>query len=170
MNKNQKNNPIWNIYCHRYTASNGISFCWFGSRARFFLPMHIPVLLSGFVLGSAYGLGVGVITPLLSSILLVCLLWYTPVPMVRHNDLELGAYGMVSGLLNKKFKLNMIRSLLGSMLAGRIAAGIVVAVTLYVFGFKKFRKSCNICRGRNNNRVTGYRYSTHCCARFFDVT
>jgi membrane protein YdbS with pleckstrin-like domain len=43
---------------------------------------------------------------------------------------------MVSGVLNKKFKLNMICSLLGSMLAGRIAAGIVVAVILYVFGFK----------------------------------
>ena len=108
-----------------------------GSEAgKVFLPMHIPVLLSGFVLGPAYGLGVGVITPLLSSILTGMPPLVTPVPMAVIMIFELGAYGMVSGLLNKKFKLNMICSLLGSMLAGRIAAGIVVAVILYVFGFK----------------------------------
>ena len=79
--------------------------------------MHIPVLLSGFVLGPAYGLGVGVITPLLSSILTGMPPLVTPVPMAVIMIFELGAYGMVSGLLNKKFKLNMICSLLGSMLA-----------------------------------------------------
>ena len=34
-----------------------------------FLPMHLPVLLAGFFLGPRFGLLVGIITPLLSSLL-----------------------------------------------------------------------------------------------------
>ena len=37
------------------------------------LPMHIPVLLCGFVCGWRYGLSVGFVVPVLRSMLFVCL-------------------------------------------------------------------------------------------------
>jgi len=88
------------------------------------------------VLGPAYGLGVGLITPLLSSILTGMPPLLTPVPMAIIMSFELGTYGMISGLLYNRFKMNMIGSLLGSMLAGRIVAGLAVVMLLYAFGVK----------------------------------
>jgi thiamine transporter ThiT len=91
-----------------------------------FLPMHIPVLLCGFCFGWQYGLVCGVITPLLSSIL-------TGMPPIFPVGLsmmfELGAYGALSGLLYRKFNLNIYIALIGSMLAGRIVSGL--ASTLF---------------------------------------
>ena len=79
MNKT-KNNPIWNIYCHRYTASNGISFCWFGSRQGFSSYAYTGSAVR-ICVGPGIWPGVGVITPLLSSILTGMPPLVTPVPM-----------------------------------------------------------------------------------------
>ena len=37
-----------------------------------FLPMHIPVLIAGFIVGPVYGLAVGVVSPLLSGLITEC--------------------------------------------------------------------------------------------------
>lgn len=89
------------------------------------LPMHIPVLLCGFICGWPYGLAVGFITPLFRSVL-----FSTPVmmPTAVGMAFELATYGAAAGLLYAKLpKKNwaVYLSLIGAMLAGRIVWGIV---------------------------------------------
>ena len=88
-------------------------------------PMHIPVILCGFLCSGPWGLVVGFIAPLLRSFLLGAPpLFPTAVAMA----FELATYGLVSGLLHKtlpKNKFNIYGSLLGAMIAGRIVWGFV---------------------------------------------
>ena len=81
-----------------------------------FLPMHIPVLLAGFALGPIYGLAVGVFSPILSTSLTGMPLIFPILPIMI---LELGTYGLVSGLLSKYTKLPILFTLLITMLVGR---------------------------------------------------
>ena len=64
-------------------------------------PMHIPVLLCGYILGGPYGLIVGFITPLLRSVTF-------GMPVMLPNAIcmafELATYGLVSGILSGKMK------------------------------------------------------------------
>ena len=86
-----------------------------------FLPMHIPVLLCGFVCGPAYGM----LTPLLSSAL-------TGMPPLMPTGiamcLELSTYGFLSGWMTKK--LPLYPSLIITMLAGRAVSGLANLVLL----------------------------------------
>ena len=94
-----------------------------------FLPMHIHVLLCGFVCGPAYGALVGVVTPLLSSAL-------TGMPPLMPTGiamcLELAAYGLLSGFMTKK--LPLYPSLIITMLAGRAVSGLANLVLLSMAG------------------------------------
>ena len=93
------------------------------------LPMHIPVLLSGYVVGPFYGLLCGFFTPLLSHILFAM-----PPSMVLPSMLvELSVYGLMSGLLYQKVKMDnhLLKNylvLIGSMLCGRLSYGIMNAL------------------------------------------
>ncbi len=110
-------------------------------------PMHIPVLICGFVCGWKYGLIVGVLTPLLRSFIFSMPPLY---PGAIGMAFELGTYGLVSGLLfsllNKKYENNLLTIifvLIISMLAGRIIWGIArYAMSLFdkslVFTFQVF--------------------------------
>ncbi|MCT4563496.1 MAG: ECF transporter S component [Maledivibacter sp.] len=99
-----------------------------------FLPMHIPVLLCGFILGSRYGLIVGLITPLLSSVLT----GMPPVyPVAIAMAFELATYGFISGYLYKYKGLDIIPSLICAMLLGRAVSGIINYI-LITFGGHKF--------------------------------
>lgn len=95
-------------------------------------PMHIPVLLCGFVCGAPYGLAVGFVAPLLRSATLgVPVLFPTATAMA----FELAVYGLTAGVLYKylpKKKPLIYASLLGAMAAGRIVWG---AVMFCVMGF-----------------------------------
>lgn len=88
-------------------------------------PMHIPVLLSGFLCGIPYAAFVGFILPLLNFTL-------TGMPPIYPIGLsmmfELAAYGMLAALLYKATKNNIWISLIGAMLGGRIVMGIVNAI------------------------------------------
>ncbi len=97
-------------------------------------PMHIPVLLCGFILGWPYGLIVGFITPLFRSILF-------GMPMMVPNALcmafELAAYGFVAGFLSKKMHKDMKSLyvvLIAAMLTGRIVWGLVSAIIYTLMG------------------------------------
>ena len=68
------------------------------SAGQTFLPMHIPVILAGMLIGPVWGLGVAVIVPILSSLIT----GMPPVPMLYFMLFELAAYAVVSGLLAKK--------------------------------------------------------------------
>ncbi len=86
-----------------------------------FLPMHIPVLLCGFMCGGLWGLACGVITPILSSLIFSM----PPVPYLPGMVLELAIYGLAAGLLYRKLNLNIYIALILSMLAGRVAYGLM---------------------------------------------
>lgn len=95
------------------------------------LPMHLPVLLSGFVCGPFYGLLVGFIVPLLRS-----MIYTTPpfpiaaVPMA----FELAAYGFLTGFFHKLLPKNrgsILLSLLLAMVGGRAVWGLVRFVMLF---------------------------------------
>lgn len=94
------------------------------------LPMHIPVLLCGFVCGWQYGLMVGFIVPLFRSVLAgMPVMMPTAVGMA----FELATYGMICGLLYRKLPkkpVNTYVTLISAMIGGRIVWGIV-SILLY---------------------------------------
>lgn len=95
------------------------------------LPMHLPVLLAGYVCGWPYGLIVGFIVPLFHSMLF----GMPPIfPTAVSMALELAAYGFLSGILYKalpKKNIYIVLSLILSMIGGRIVWGIV---TFFLYG------------------------------------
>ncbi len=105
-------------------------FHFFGGIGTIFLPMHIPVLLGGMFLGSKYGLIIGIITPVVSHIFTGgAMPPVTPVPILYFMVFELGAYGYISGFLNKKLKLSPHIILIASMILGRL----VLLISVFVF-------------------------------------
>lgn len=100
-------------------------------------PMHIPVLLCGFVCGPWYAVGVGFIAPLLRF----ALFGMPPImPIGIAMCFELAAYGLVSGLMYKylpKKKPYIYVSLIGAMLIGRGVWGTARTV-LYGLGKSEF--------------------------------
>jgi thiamine transporter ThiT len=94
------------------------------------LPMHLPVLLCGFVCGWPYGLLVGAVTPLLRSPLFSMPPLY---PTAVAMAFELAAYGLLAGLFYKllpKTTVNIYVSLILAMLGGRIVWGVAQVVLL----------------------------------------
>lgn len=89
------------------------------------LPMHIPVILCGFICGAPWGLLVGATAPLLRSFVLsMPPLFPTAVSMA----FELAVYGFMSGFLYRvlpKKKINIYVSLVLSMVIGRLVWGLV---------------------------------------------
>jgi len=62
-------------------------------------PLHIPILLCGFICGWPWGLAVGVIAPLFRSLTLGM---PPPYPTAVCMALELAAYGAVAGIMHRK--------------------------------------------------------------------
>ncbi len=108
-----------------------IGFHMAGAGGQIFLPMHIPVFLAGVILGSELGMIVGIVTPILSSLLT----GMPPmIPMLPIMVVELALYGLVIGWLCHKKQIFIYISLVISMLAGRIGAGVVVWILVHLFG------------------------------------
>lgn len=101
---------------------------------RLLLPMHIPVLLCGFICGAPYGAIVGLILPICNSIL-----FGAPpmMPVALSMSVELLFYGMMSGVLYrqlKRYKLGIYYSLILAMIIGRIAWGIMSFILFSILG------------------------------------
>ena len=97
-------------------------------------PMHIPVLLCGFICGWPWGLVVGFLAPLLRSVTL----GMPPLfPTAFCMAFELAAYGTAAGLLHKFFhknKWNIYISLILAMITGRLVWGCMMFICMgYVF-------------------------------------
>lgn len=105
----------------------------FGLTGPIALPMHIPVLIGGFLLSPQLALVLGFITPIISGLLTGMPVMF---PMAVIMAFELGVYGLTASLATRKFKLSLIPSLIISMIAGRIAAGFTVAMLVQLFGVK----------------------------------
>ena len=87
-------------------------------------PMHIPVLLCGFLVGWPWGLAVGFIAPLLRSVIFGMPVM---VPGAVAMAFELAVYGLISGILYRllpKKKWSIYVTLIVAMLAGRVVWGI----------------------------------------------
>ena len=99
-------------------------------------PMHIPVLLCGFICGWPWGLAVGFIAPLLRSVL------FGMPPMVPgavSMAFELATYGCVAGLLYRllpRKTVSIYIALVIAMIAGRIVWGIARLVLAGLTGSK----------------------------------
>ena len=97
-------------------------------------PMHIPVLLCGFVCGWPWGLAVGFIAPLLRSLTLGMPVLF---PTALCMAFELAAYGAVSGLMHRllpKKKPCIYCSLVSAMIVGRIVWGIAMLTGMSIDG------------------------------------
>ena len=97
-------------------------------------PMHIPVLLCGFICGWPWGLAVGIAAPLLRSLTL----GMPPIfPTAVCMAFELAVYGAISGLMHRllpKKRGYIYLSLIVAMLAGRIVWGCAMFTCLGLTG------------------------------------
>lgn len=96
-------------------------------------PMHIPVLLAGFLCGPWWAMAVGLVAPLLRHVTLGMPPLITAIAM----SFELAAYGLFSGLLYARLPKktsNLYVSLVAAMLAGRVVWGAAMAVISGVTG------------------------------------
>lgn len=118
-----------------------------------FLPMHIPVLLGGFILGPAFGAVIGALSPLISSLLTAM----PPLARLPFMVIELAGYGFFAGLtyqtlgFNRK-KCGTYLSLACAMLFGRVLytlAAFIASAWLHI------EKAGGIMAGVNAT-VTGF--------------
>lgn len=96
-------------------------------------PMHIPVLLAGFLCGPWWAMAVGIAAPLLRHF------WLTMPPLITAIAMcfELATYGLVSGWLYAHLPRktgSIYASLIIAMLSGRIVWGAAMVVISGVTG------------------------------------
>lgn len=103
-------------------------------------PMHFPVLICGLMLGWKYGLICGLLTPLMVSVMFSVPPLF---PVAAVMSVELGIYGLMSGLLYYKIirlknqTVRLYTALVIAMLVGRIAYGLTYAL-LFVLSLSEF--------------------------------
>ena len=116
-------------------------------------PMHLPVLLCGFLCGPIWGAAVGFIAPLFRSLTL----GMPPLfPTALCMALELAAYGAVAGLMHKllpRKKPFIYCSLLTAMLVGRLVWGVAMFACVAVSG-KSFTLAAFLA-GAFSNAIPG---------------
>jgi riboflavin transporter FmnP len=83
---------------------------------RTLLPMHIPVLLAGILLGPVSGIIVGLVCPTTSFLLT----GMPPAYAIPLMTLELVLYGLASGILMRTLRIPLIVGLLLAMIVGRL--------------------------------------------------
>ena len=142
----KKNNPIFSIVLSALFLAMAFVLPFFTGQipqiGAMLCPMHIPVLLCGFICGPLWGLAVGLIAPLLRSVTLgMPPLFPTAVCMA----FELATYGAVAGLLYKRLTkktVSLYVSLLVAMVTGRLVWGVAMFTCLGLtggsFGFSAF--------------------------------
>lgn len=130
--------PVWRLTISAMFLAVGLVLPFFTGQipqiGKLLLPMHIPVLLCGFICGAPYGLAIGFILPLLRHLLFGMPVLLTAIPMA----FELAAYGFMAGycytISRHKCIIALYRSLILAMLTGRIVWGVVQAAILGLGG------------------------------------
>ncbi len=113
-----------------------------------FLPMHIPVLIAGLSMSAPCGLIVGIISPFLS-----CLLTEMPSFFkMPFMCIELGVYGLCSGLFTKLYSRYIKNqtaciylSLLSAQICGRLANLFGVFFATHILGIVNPAISTRLC-------------------------
>ena len=97
-------------------------------------PMHLPILLCGFLCGPWWGLSIGFIAPIFRSLTL----GMPPLfPTALAMAFELAAYGFVAGYMHKllpKKKICIYCSLITAMIVGRLIWGIMMYICMGIRG------------------------------------
>ncbi len=109
---------------------------------KMFAPMHIPVLLCGFICGKGWGLVIGASAPLLRSTMFG---FPAMMPDAVAMAFELATYGFVAGALYRALPKKLVwhyLALITAMLAGRGAWGavrfLIAGIRNTSFGFSSF--------------------------------
>jgi len=100
-----------------------------------FLPMHIPVLLSGYYCGPVRAALVGFVTPILSGVMTGMPPLFPPTAWLMA--FELAVYGIIAAVLYEKARLGVIPSLLGAMFGGRIVYGLLTYLLFPLLGYDR---------------------------------
>ncbi len=98
-----------------------------------FLPMYLPVLLAGCLLGPVWGLGVGILAPIASY--LVTSAFGDPMPALARLPFmvaELAVFAFVSGMFSKKIAENAWFAL-PAVLLGEIAGRAFFLLSVVIF-------------------------------------
>lgn len=96
------------------------------------LPMYLPVLLGGCIMGTWWGLGIGVASPIVSF--LITSLWDSPMPAAARLPFmiaELAVFAAVSGLFTGKISENgwlAFPAVLLAQVAGRSVFMVLVLI------------------------------------------
>jgi thiamine transporter ThiT len=110
-------------------------------------PMHLPIIICGFLCGWKYGLLAGIVTPILRSLTIGMPNIY---PTAITMALELGCYGFISGFIFSIFKkhnkiniLTIYISLITALILGRVIWGLSNYILTLIdhtfdFSFKLF--------------------------------
>ncbi|NLC04373.1 MAG: ECF transporter S component [Tissierellia bacterium] len=96
-----------------------------GLPGQMLLPMHIPVLIGGFLLPPSLAILLGMLTPLLNSVITGMPVLF---PIAIIMIFELGAYALVASLLYRVLKVPSLLAIIISMVVGRIIAGVTIFV------------------------------------------
>lgn len=96
-----------------------------GIAGNIFLPMHIPVLIGGFLLPPYFALLLGVLTPIINSLITGMPVLF---PIAVIMVFELGTYGLLASLFYRKLGFPSVIGLILAMVGGRIMAGLVVFI------------------------------------------
>ncbi len=107
------------------------------------LPIHFPVFLCALICGWPWGLLVGLVLPILRSMIFTMPPMY---PVALAMAFECATYGFIAGFLYERSRKQSLKtvytSLLSAMLIGRVVWGIAMALLLGFkggsFGFKAF--------------------------------
>ena len=105
-----------------------------GINGSIFSPMHLPVLLAGFIVGPFLGFLVGLLAPLLSFLIN----GMPQIPMLFIMMAELSVYGLLTGFFYKYLRVTILPSLVFSMIIGRLVGGVFSYLLAALFGFEKF--------------------------------
>ncbi|MHC1745977.1 MAG: ECF transporter S component [Negativicutes bacterium] len=110
-----------------------IAFHMAGAMGSVFLPMHIPVMIAGLFIGAEAGWITGMITPLLSSLMT----GMPPLmPVLPLMVVELSVYGFAGGYLHQRMRFSLLVSLIGAMIAGRLAVAATAYIMLNLLGIQ----------------------------------
>ncbi len=102
-----------------------------GIDGRIFLPMHLPILLSGFFISPGMAFVVGLLAPFLNTLVSGMPVLF---PIAIIMSVELSVYGFVTALIAGSNRRMPFAALVLAMVLGRLAAGITVYVLVALFG------------------------------------
>lgn len=104
-----------------------------GGAGKVFLPMHLSVIIAGYLLSPAFAILVGILTPIFSSLLTGMPVIYPILPIMV---LELLTYSGIISLILRRKKKSVFITLILAMVSGRLMAGFMVYLLTITMGLK----------------------------------